>query len=150
MIFDDYPEGGRKLLDPEKGTNSRHEYGPAFMRKTGQTKCAYCGVDFTAKYETWLTMVLDHVVPVNVCNSIGAEKWRDDSSNIVLSCAACNGFCNRYKPPVDIVQPLTLEAFYKLRDQIFGERHNLIAARHKSERAFFETRPWQPSTVKTG
>lgn len=55
------------------------------MQCTGQTRCAYCDVDFTAGYETWLTMALDHVVPASVCTSLNVpEEWREDYSNSVL------------------------------------------------------------------
>lgn len=46
---------------------------------------------------------------------------------------------------IDIVQPLALELFYELRDRIFAERKELIAASHQAERAFFEARPWEPA-----
>ncbi|MBZ5646818.1 MAG: hypothetical protein LAN37_06290 [Acidobacteriia bacterium] len=143
LPFEAYPGGGRQLLGRVKGANCRHEYGLAFMRRTGQRRCAYCDVDFTAVYETWLTMVLDHVVPASACTAmVIPEEWSEDVSNRVLACAACNGFCNRYKPADNMIPPKTLEDFYDLRDQIFTERGKLIAASHKSERAFFDAQPW--------
>ena len=126
--------------------------GPFADASMGSTSCArrakqlaaYCGADFAASYTTWLTMALDHVVPTSVCNSLGVpDEWKEDCSNKVLACGACNGFRNRYKPSIDVVQPLTLEAFYRLRDHIFAERKALIAASHESDRAFFESRPWE-------
>jgi len=69
------------------------------------------------------------------------SEWRDDCSNCMLSCGACNGFRNRYRSAVDVVQPLTLAKFYELRDHIFKERKELIAASHVSDMAFFESRP---------
>jgi hypothetical protein len=143
LPFDAYPGGGSKLLGRARGTVCRRGYGLDFMRKTSQTTCAYCAADFAASYTTWLTMALDHVVPASVCISMGVpEDWREDCSNKVLSCGACNGFRNRYKPMIDVVQPLTLEVFYELRDHIFAERKELIAASHMTDRAFFEERPW--------
>lgn len=112
------------------------------MRRTGLTTCAYCGRDFAASYEAWLTMALDHVVPVNVCHANGLpEEWREDVSNRVLACSACNGFRNRYEPP-EGSYPTTFDAFYDLRDRIFEERRGLIAQSHESDRRFFEAHPW--------
>jgi 5-methylcytosine-specific restriction endonuclease McrA len=142
--FDSYPEGGRKLLGPVRGSNCRRVYCREFMQQTGQKLCAYCGCDFTACYPTWLTMVLDHVVPASVCASMHIDlKWRRDYSNAVLACAACNGFCNRYSIPAGTVPPATLEAFYDLRDRIFAERKKKIAEKREEERLFFSDKPWE-------
>ncbi len=93
-------------------------------------------------------MVVDHVIPIGLCESTHIhEKWYGDYSNTVLACAACNGFCNRYNPSFGIVPPDTLEAFYNLRDKIFDERKRFIAARHEEEREFFNGRPWEPPVV---
>jgi hypothetical protein len=144
LPFDDYPGKGRQLLGPVHGANCRREYGLAFMRKARQTTCAYCGQDLVATYQSWLTMALDHVVPVSVCISLGIPaEWREDCSNKVLCCAACNGFANRYKPTIDPGAPASLDTFYALRDHIFAERKQLIAERHESEREFFELRRWE-------
>lgn len=144
MPFDNYPGQGRMLLGHVSGANCRREYGLQFMRKTGQTTCAYCGIDFVSSYLTWLTMALDHVVPARVCDALGvAKEWREDCSNKTLACAACNGFKNRYKPTIALELPLTLEAFFNLRDHIFAERKQLIAARHVDEQAFYNRKPWQ-------
>jgi hypothetical protein len=74
--FDSYPGGDGQLLGFSKGSNCRHQYGLAFMQRTGQKLCAYCGSDFTATYEQWLTMALDHVIPLSVCKARGIpEVW---------------------------------------------------------------------------
>lgn len=149
--FDRYPDQGRTLLGRVHGANCRHEYGLAFMRKTGETTCAYCGLDFAASYENWLTMALDHVVPVSVCRALGLSMdWQEDCINKVLACAACNSFHNRYKPVEQSDPPTLLEAFLELRDRIFAERRTLIAASHEQERAFYTRvvlpmRPRDPS-----
>jgi len=151
--FDSYPHGGRALLGRVKGANCRREYGLRFMQVTGQTACAYCGLDFAAAYENWLQMALDHVVPSSVCKGFSLpDEWADDSSNKVLACAACNGFDNRYRVSVQAECPLTLEAFYALRDRIFAERKARIAERHRTEREFFERRLWEkrPENAKAG
>ena len=114
------------------------------MRKTGQTRCAYCGADFAASYETWLTMALDHVIPVSVCSALGIHTdWQEDITNKALACAARNSFRNRYKPPADGSCPKTQDDFFDLRDRVFAERKEAIRQRHDSERAFFNSRPWQ-------
>jgi len=89
-------------------------------------------------------MALDHVVPVSVCIALAIpEDWREDCSNKVLACAACNGFHNRYRPTIEVNQPVTLAAFYDLRDHVFAERRTLIEASHAAEQEFFETKPWE-------
>ena len=142
--FIDYPFGGRRLIGSVSGSNCRHGYGREFMEKTGQTKCAYCGADFTADYETWLTMALDHVIPRSVCESFNLPpKWTEDCSNKVLACSSCSSFKNRYKPAKDVCAPKTLAGFYARRDKVFAERKAMIAQRHKEEKAFFKSRPWR-------
>ena len=144
--FDLYPDRGRRLLGVVTGSNARHEYGLKLMVQTGQRDCAYCGTNLTASYEIWLTLVLDHAVPLSVCKRAHIpNEWCWDYSNTVLACAACNGFCNRYSPGFDIIKPVTLEAFYDIRDKIFDERRSLIRARHAQERAFFEEKLWEAS-----
>jgi hypothetical protein len=144
LPFASYPHQGRVLLGRVRGANCRHEYGLAFMRKTGQTQCAYCGVDFTDSYEKWLTMALDHVVPTSVGKGLCIPiEWTEDCANKVLACAACNSFHNRYKPSNTLLCPQSLAEFFDLRDVIFVERKQLIAARHISERAFFDQALWK-------
>lgn len=142
LPFVDYPNQHRTLTGPVSGANCRHEYGLKFMQKTRQTKCAYCGLDIAGVYENWLNMALDHVVPVGVCQELKIPvEWRDDHSNRVLSCAACNGFENRYSPK-NAAFPITLEEFYVLRDAIFVERKKLILEKHAQERAFYQQKLW--------
>ena len=139
LVFDQYPDRGRTLLGIMRGATCRRNYGAEFIRITGQRKCAYCGVELLAKFDSWLTMVLDHVVPVSVCKAMQiSNKWCHDYSNAVLSCAACNGFCNRYGPALNGQTCQTLEEFYKIRDQAFQERKHLIEARRTEELEFFK------------
>ncbi len=49
LPFDSYPHRGRALLGKVASGNCHHGYGLKFRQVTGQTKCAYCGHDFTAK-----------------------------------------------------------------------------------------------------
>jgi hypothetical protein len=138
LPFDLYRGGGRKLLGVAPGSNARHEYCPKLIELNGdQKRCAYCDADLTATYEVWLTMVLDHVIPTTLCKSNNiCSEWTWDYSNTVLACAACNGFCNRYKLDIN-PPPDTIDAFYDLRDKIFAERKKKIAERHIDERRFF-------------
>jgi len=141
--FDEYPGAGRERLGCVSGANCRHEYGLQFMRKTGQTRCAYCGANFAGSYETWLTMALDHVVPTSVCRKLGIPaEWADDYANRVLACAACNSFHNRYTPAESPPTSIDLDEFFDFRDRIFAERKELIEDSHHKEHAFFERRPW--------
>jgi len=113
------------------------------MITTGQTKCAYCGADFTSLFETWLTMALDHVIPLGVCESLRIPyEWREDCSNKVLACAACNSFRTRYEPKKGTKKPKTIVEFFNLRDAVFKERKKMILRRRKDERLFFDDHPW--------
>jgi hypothetical protein len=142
--FDSYPGGGNELLGRVVGGNCRRGYGLRFVQKTGQTACAYCGMDLVGSYQSWLQMALDHVVPKSVCKNFSLpDDWVEDYTNKVVTCAACNGFDNRYKPPGDAECPQSLQAFYRLRDRIFAERIARIAECHKTERQLFERRPWE-------
>lgn len=144
LPFVAYPHNGRKLLGPVKGDTCRHGYGLKFMQKTRQTTCAYCGLDFAASYTNWLTMALDHVVPVSVCHALNLPlEWQEDCVNKVLACAACNEFRNRYKPSEPIEVPNSVDEFCVLRDRIFMERKELIAKSHEKEQAVFASRPWE-------
>lgn len=119
------------------------------MQLTGQTRCAYCDMDLTKEYEKWLMLVVDHAVPYSVCkaNQIPADLSKD-YSNMVLACATCNGFCNRYKPSFPITPVDTDAAFYALRDKILEERRKLIAERREDERKFFNNAPWKQGAGK--
>lgn len=144
MPFDEYPGGGKELLGRVPGGNCRHGYCLKFIQKTRQTACAYCGLPLLKSYQNWLQMALDHVVPRGVCGKLSLpQDWVEDYGNRVLTCAACNGFDNRYKPPPTTTCPQSLEDFFGLRDRIFADRKARIAACHKKETEFFEGRPWQ-------
>jgi hypothetical protein len=121
----------------------RHGYGLRFMQLTGQTGCATCGLNLAGKYENWLNMALDHVIPTSACLAWDIpDEWREDYSNRVLCCTTCNTFGNRYAPQ-GCRRPTTLEEFYEVRDAIFLERKRQILQRHAEERAFFEKKPWR-------
>jgi hypothetical protein len=144
MPFDAYPAKGKVLLARVTGSNCRHGYGKKFMQVTGQTTCAYCGLDLVASFEAFLQMALDHVVPKSVCKSLTLpDKWAEDCINKVLACLACNGFDNRFTLQEFCACPPTLEAFCELRDRIFAERKARIAACREKEKEFFNRRLWE-------
>lgn len=120
------------------GGNCRHEYGLKFIQETHQTCCAYCGKPLTECYDAWVTMVIDHVVPVSVFKRLNMEmEFCRSLANMVLSCAACNGFDNRYKLPLER-KATTFQEFLALRDEVFIARKERIQRKHESERKFFE------------
>lgn len=140
--FDDYPNGGRKLLGKLKNkakTNSRHGYGLELSETTGQTACAYCGVSFIDDYYHWLLMTVDHVIPQVEAQRLGIpEKRYEDITNLVLACSGCNGFDNQFKIPDDWGRPRTLSQFYELRDKAFEKRRVNIEERRSEEMQFFD------------
>jgi hypothetical protein len=143
LPFESYPGGGRKLLGHVKGANCRHEYGLQFMKVTGQTKCAYCSMDFTESYDNWLQMALDHVVPSGVGKAKGIDKdgctnWLDDSSSKVLACATCNTLDNRHALTDSEFCPSSVEDYFDLRDRVFSRRKTIVWRKRLAERRFFE------------
>lgn len=149
--FDRYPYGGRKLLGPPRTGDGtcRRGYGLSLMRKTGQTTCAHRGMNLVDDYRHWLLTAVDHVVPMSTLRQLDIPtEFGGDCINMVLACAGCNGFRNRYA--VDLVlapkrsapDVWTLEDFLTLRDAVFAQRFEIIATRRQVEMAFFEERHW--------
>src|SRR5574337_1261196 len=60
----------------------------AFIRD--RCRCVYCGFEGTT-FESWLTLVPDHLVPVHV----GGKQC---TQNLVVACARCNSFKKAYDP----------------------------------------------------
>ena len=150
LPFESYPERGRALLGAIRGSNCRKGYGLKLMKITGQTCCAYCGMSLVEPYTNWLQMAVDHVVPQSVGRGFAlSAEWIHDASNCDLSCAACNGFGNRYRPPEATLCPTTLEEFWQLRDRIFTERWAIIRDKHAEERRFFDSTPWRIGANRT-
>ena len=143
LPFIEYPNQGRILLGIVAGANCRHEYGLRFQQRTGQYRCAYCDHNLVENYKDWLTMALDHVVPDSVCKAWGIPyEWKEDYSNRVLCCTACNTFGNRYTAK-NYSCPTTLDAFYDIRDRIFLDRKAIIKTKHQAEEAFFAQQLWK-------
>ncbi len=141
--FEEYPEGGYTILPTLKGSNARKEYGH-WLVKRGQTSCAYCAVSFIDRYEHWLLLTVDHVIPVSDKDRknghrLGLKKsWHESYSNIVLACSGCNGFRNRYEIGWQGHKESWSESeFFELRDRVFKEKSSLIEEARKAEIAFF-------------
>ena len=151
MPFDEYPGGGNELIGKCGGANCRHEYGLKLQRLTGQTACAYCGLNLVDTYEHWLLMAVDHVVPTGTGLAFGIDKvWLEDFCNTVLCCSGCNGLKNRFRLPADCVIPTDMQRFVELRDAIFAARKVLVLAAVEVERAFYRSRPWERQLVPGG
>lgn len=146
--FDSFPDGGKKRLGiPKPGNAScRTGYGKSVQHLTGQTACAYCGVDLTTDYYRWLLLTVDHVVPRGVGTTAEIPtEFIEDAFNLVIACGGCNGFANHYKWKGEIPPEWTDETFMELRDRIFQERKQAIEIRREKELALFATRPWEPA-----
>jgi len=136
LPFLSYPDGGRTLLGKPKwgdGT-ARRSYGLKALEWCG-CRCVYCGLDMST-FEGWLQLSIDHVIPQQSQEAGYPPEWILDATNVVAACMACNGYFNR-DPMLDAV-PVTLDAFYDIRDRIFFERRDRIVARRDTERAWFD------------
>jgi hypothetical protein len=139
LPFHTYPKDENELLKSIwVGNNFRHEYGLKFIQKTQQNRCAYCGACIS-EFSNWLTMTLDHAIPISVCRKLGIKmEWCRSLANAVLACGACNGFCNRYKAPADAFCPETFTDFLVLRNKIFLDRKRCIEKRRSDEEKHFD------------
>lgn len=144
-VFDRYPLGGRVLLGRPKYLTGacRSGYGLDLQRMTGESTCAYCGVSLVSDYHRWLMLSIDHVLPAGEARRVGIDaRFSEDATNLVVCCSGCNGFGNRYRSAAELQSAWTLEEFLALRDRIFAERSERIAARRATEMAFFASAPW--------
>lgn len=142
-----YPGQGRQLLGRPRGGASRSGYGLSLQCMTGQTTCAYCGMSLVDTYPHWLLMSVDHAIPRSEALRLGIDiSFYEDAINHVLCCSGCNGFGNRYRHHIEVGDPWALESFLALRDRIFADRFERIAARRTMEEALFASRPWEGSS----
>jgi hypothetical protein len=89
-------------------------------------------------------MSVDHVVPREEAKVLGIPiNFYEDFINLVLCCAGCNGFDNRYKVSQSPKPDWKLEDFVLLRDEVFAIRSHNIANRRQSELLFFLSKPWE-------
>ncbi len=122
---------------PSQGDGTcRGGYGVAVMRLHGN-RCAYCDLDFTETYESWLHLSVDHVVPRHVIKVGYPAAWVEDLLNHVPCCRSCNEFLNGYRISVP-EPPATLADFLALKTAVFDEKRQMTATRHAIERAKFE------------
>jgi 5-methylcytosine-specific restriction endonuclease McrA len=54
-------------------------------------RCVYCGRDMLADFDSWMSIELDHIVPVSAGGG-------DELENRVTSCHVCNRFKSGYVP----------------------------------------------------
>ena len=143
--FDMFPGGGTQLLGRPRAGNGtcRTGYGLSLQRMTGQTSCAYCGVDLVGDYYRWLLMAVDHVVPAGEARRLGIPpQFYEDAINLALTCSGCNGYLNRYRLEGEPGMEWSVDQFVALRNQIFDHRYELIEARREKELAIFAQQPW--------
>ncbi len=144
--FDSYPTDEAQLRQGLRGRdNCRHGYGLDLQIRTGQTRCAYCGLSLVDNYYHRLLLCVDHVVPVSEARRLGIpDELAGGLANQVLCCAGCNGFANRYSEVEEEPrESWTLEGFIELRNRVFARRQVIIAQRRAAEMEFFDRRPWE-------
>jgi hypothetical protein len=85
---------------------------------------------------------VDHVLPTGEASQLGIPvSYSQDLINLVLCFSGYNGFNNRYTVPGVPKPQWEVDEFVSLRDSVFGERSQLIAARWEKEQAFFLSHP---------
>jgi hypothetical protein len=143
--FHTYPQGGQSPLGkPKNSANCRYGYGLELQRLTGQTNCAYCGVSLVDDYYHWLLMSVDHVVPRGEALRLGIPaQYSEDFINLVLCCAGCNGFGNRYRLPHEARPYWQLHEFVAIRDEAFAARFKSITIRREAEQRVYLSKPWE-------
>jgi hypothetical protein len=136
--FARYTDGGGRLLGvPTSGDGTaRHGYGPPVFALCGY-KCAYCGLEMAAPYESWLNLSVDHVVPAHLVKAGWPREWVLDLINLVTCCRVCNEFLNGYRVP-DLTPPGSIEDFAALRDRVFDEKVAHSAKRHAIEKERYQ------------
>ena len=87
--LDRYPAFDPASLKALKNGTFRGNYGLELYQQTGQTSCAYCGLNFVDTHNHWLYMSIDHVVPKNIAKSLKIP--RDYYDSIVNWSSAAEG-----------------------------------------------------------
>ena len=123
-----YPHEGRILLGKPRNIGStRYGQGLELQRLTGQSKCVYCGMSFIDDYYHWLLMSVDHVVPRGEAKRLSVPMdYYEDMINLVLGCAGCNGFQNRFALLYQMQPQWSLEEFVTLRDVYLAAQCGLM------------------------
>ena len=122
------------LGKPSQGDAScRHGYGLPVIKECG-TSCVYCGRDLAGRYEDWLDLSVDHVIPVNT--PWACRPWLEDIANLVTCCRACNEFLNQFK--CSSPEPASFGEFASIRDAAFLSKREQVLRRHQREREWYE------------
>ncbi len=141
--FDRYPFNGNQPFGRRRGETARRHYGLHLMKTCGLRHCAYCGLDLTSTFHNWLSLVVDHVVPLRQAVRLGIPMdLYDDLFNCVLSCNTCNTFDNHFVVDSEPQELWTIRQFTELRNTIFGVRKERIAVKYSKEREFYERIDW--------
>lgn len=77
LPFVRHRDGGRALLGtPPRGDgSSRRGYGVPAFAACG-TCCSYCGRELGKRYEDWLDLSIDHVIPTDTVKTLGyPREW---------------------------------------------------------------------------
>jgi len=137
LPFTRYEGGGRRRLGrPRQGDiTARHGYGPPVFEQCG-LKCVYCGFDMGVRYEDWLQLSVDHVVPSGSRARGYRPEWLEDIANLVTCCRPCNEFSNAFA--VTDSAPESEEAFFVIRDRAFAAKRALVLSKHGKERVWFQ------------
>lgn len=142
-LFDSYPEWRDDIPQRLHGAQCRTGYGAELQRLTGQTRCAYCGMDLVDTFDHWLLLTVDHVIPLSTASGKSAKwkPWLASIHNLVIACSACNGFANRFRPEVG-GPPQTYDDFRSVRDRVFVCRKRLVCERRGREHQSYGEKPW--------
>lgn len=90
----------------------------------------------SSRYEDWLQLSVDHVVPSGVRSKGYPPEWLEDKVNLVTCCRPCNEFSNAFS--VNDPVPIDEAIFLALRDRVFIEKQALVLAKHARERDWYE------------
>lgn len=140
-----------KIVKPEPADNGncRHGYGKPIVAHWGAS-CAYCGKDMASSYDAWLSLSVDHVVPVCALKDCGPnrDRWIESLANRVPCCRACNEFLNGYRVDADrAAEVVDDSSFLTLRSAVLSEKRERALARHQTERAAYERWLSQPQNA---
>jgi 5-methylcytosine-specific restriction endonuclease McrA len=103
--------------------------GYAFpIHKRDNFTCRYCGVDGTKRFDTWLTLSVDHLLPKGHPN-------RDNPDYMVTACQFCNTADNRY---FDLAEKRGLKFDGLTPDQLVAQRLPYVQATRDNYKKFWE------------
>ena len=117
----------------------RKGYGLQVFKRHGM-KCMYCDREMGTSYDAWLSISVDHVIPMSVLKKWGQgfAKMVDHVDNCVTCCRSCNEFLTGYR--VDDNAPCSKEEFLSLVDMHLARKREHAQRRHLEEREWYEKR----------